>query len=139
KSASLEVAFSLPPTWYQKALVYGLNTSGMFLSGLIMVTRNRHLTCIPRLLAWPAVLFSLNQLINQHPLRSKDGAGGWSNMMCVRLSLCVLYSNLLTPLGSVYLRWLLLPPCICYYQPTTHLLNLFFLIPTQCLHAFSKM
>ncbi|KAF9011848.1 hypothetical protein BDQ17DRAFT_1233374 [Cyathus striatus] len=81
RDASLEVAFSLPPTWYQKALVYGLNTSGMFLSGLIMVTRNRHLTCIPRLLAWPAVLFSLNQLINQHPLRSKDGAGGWSNMM----------------------------------------------------------
>ncbi|TFK31452.1 hypothetical protein BDQ12DRAFT_640064 [Crucibulum laeve] len=76
RDASLEAPFTLPATWYQETSD-GLNTSGMFLSGLIMVTRNRFL-------AWPAIIFSINSVVNQHPLRQKDGGGGWSNLMlCV--------------------------------------------------------
>ncbi|KAJ3561049.1 hypothetical protein NP233_g10436 [Leucocoprinus birnbaumii] len=58
-----EVVLTFPKTWYQESSD-GLNSSGMFLSGLIMVTRNRFL-------AWPAVMFSLNTMFNQHPARSK--------------------------------------------------------------------
>ncbi|KAJ7846313.1 hypothetical protein B0H14DRAFT_933690 [Mycena olivaceomarginata] len=55
----------------------GLSTSGMFLSGLIMVTRNRFL-------AWPSVLFGISSTINIHPLRAKDGgsAAGRSPVSC---------------------------------------------------------
>ncbi|KAF8153209.1 hypothetical protein B0H34DRAFT_722640 [Crassisporium funariophilum] len=73
RDRSLEIPFSLPKTWYRESNE-GLSTSGMMLSGLIMVTRNRYL-------AWPSVLFGFNSLINGHPMRSKDGAsGGWSNL-----------------------------------------------------------
>ncbi|KIK04455.1 hypothetical protein K443DRAFT_416750 [Laccaria amethystina LaAM-08-1] len=77
RDASLEVPFSLPKNWYKESNE-ALSTSGMFFSGLIMVTRNRYL-------AWPAVLFGINSLINQHPLRAKEGSGGgWSNLLlCV--------------------------------------------------------
>ena len=70
----------------------GLGTSGMFLSGLIMVTRNRFvLFFLPtdfigftpnfRFIAWPALLFGINQLVNAHPLRSKEGSSGWTNLL----------------------------------------------------------
>ncbi|KAF8809600.1 hypothetical protein BYT27DRAFT_7187353 [Phlegmacium glaucopus] len=38
-----------------------------------MVTRNRYL-------AWPAVLFGISTLINEHPVRSEKGLRGWSNL-----------------------------------------------------------
>ncbi|KAF9485727.1 hypothetical protein BDN70DRAFT_988643 [Pholiota conissans] len=72
RDASLEVAYSTPKTWFRDTSD-GLGASGMFLSGLIMVTRNRYL-------AWPSVLFGINNMINMHPLRSKDGGSGWSNL-----------------------------------------------------------
>ncbi|KAJ6612798.1 hypothetical protein B0H10DRAFT_2051154 [Mycena sp. CBHHK59/15] len=68
RDRSLETKFSLPATWYRDSFD-GLSTSGMFLSGLIMVTRNRFI-------AWPAVLFGINTTINQHTLRAKEGSGG---------------------------------------------------------------
>jgi hypothetical protein len=45
-----------------------------------MVTRNRFL-------AWPSVVFGINSLINQHPLRQKESAAGWSNTGCVFICL----------------------------------------------------
>lgn len=36
-----------------------------------------------RYLAWPSVLFGLNTMFNVHPLRAKEGGGGWSNMAYV--------------------------------------------------------
>ncbi|KDR77308.1 hypothetical protein GALMADRAFT_246659 [Galerina marginata CBS 339.88] len=72
RDASLETAYTTPNTWYRDS-TDGLGTSGMFLSGMIMVTRNRFL-------AWPAVLFGINTTINSHSLRAKEGGSGWSNL-----------------------------------------------------------
>ncbi|THU97490.1 hypothetical protein K435DRAFT_662666 [Dendrothele bispora CBS 962.96] len=78
RDASLERPMRLPNNWYSESGdVFG--TAGMFLSGMIMVTRNRYI-------AWPAILFGIYGVINQHPLRSKEGSGSpWSN-----LSLCIM-------------------------------------------------
>ncbi|KAF7292870.1 hypothetical protein MIND_01186000 [Mycena indigotica] len=78
RDASLEAKFSLPNTWTQDSFD-GLSTSGMFLSGLIMVTRNRFL-------AWPSVIFGLSSSINAHPLRTKEGGGS----ALPNLALCVM-------------------------------------------------
>ncbi|TFY63926.1 hypothetical protein EVG20_g6127 [Dentipellis fragilis] len=65
RDASLESRFTPPQSWTQES-VDSLSTSGVFLSGLIMVTRNRYL-------AWPSFLLGINAWINQHPLRTKEG------------------------------------------------------------------
>ncbi|KAF6751712.1 hypothetical protein DFP72DRAFT_1012259 [Ephemerocybe angulata] len=76
RSEALEVPFSLPRAWYNEGNDT-LGTSGMFMAGLIMVTRNRYL-------AWPSVVFGISSLINQHPLRQKDSGGGWTNVgLCI--------------------------------------------------------
>ena len=73
----------------------GLGTSGMFLSGLIMVTRNRFVIFYTslivassilknvshRVIAWPTTLFGINQVITAHPLRNKEGGNGWTNLV----------------------------------------------------------
>lgn len=73
RDPSQEVTLTFPKTWYQESSD-GLNSSGMLLSGLIMVTRNRFL-------AWPAVIFTLNTVFNQHPARSRGDVSTWSNLM----------------------------------------------------------
>ncbi|KAF8921174.1 hypothetical protein BDZ89DRAFT_1004871, partial [Hymenopellis radicata] len=84
RDASLETKFTLPPIWYRETND-GLGTSGMFLSGLIMVTRNRYL-------AWPSVLFGISTLINQHPLRAKEGSSGaFSNLLLCASALVASY------------------------------------------------
>ncbi|KAI0074604.1 hypothetical protein K474DRAFT_1665224 [Panus rudis PR-1116 ss-1] len=60
-----ETKLTFPDTW-QVESSDGLSSSVMFISGLIMVTRNRYL-------AWPSLLMSINSVINQHPLRTKEG------------------------------------------------------------------
>ncbi|KAK0483782.1 hypothetical protein IW261DRAFT_980403 [Armillaria novae-zelandiae] len=90
RDAALAVKFTLPPTWYRES--EGLGTSGMFLSGLIMVTRNRYL-------AWPSVLFGLNQYVNQHPMRAKEGTGGLSNLLALVASYMPLFV-INTPSGA---------------------------------------
>lgn len=40
---------------------------------------------LPRFLAWPAIMFSLNSMFNQHPVRSKGEISIWSNLMYVPL------------------------------------------------------
>jgi len=73
RNSALETPFVLPKTWYRHGEANdGARSSGLFLSGLIMVTRNRYL-------AWPSLLFGLTTLINEHPLRS-DTRAGWSNI-----------------------------------------------------------
>ncbi|KAJ7823646.1 hypothetical protein B0H13DRAFT_2125018 [Mycena leptocephala] len=85
RDASLETKFKLPETWYRESFD-GLNTSGMFLSGLIMVTRNRFL-------AWPAVLFGISSFINVHPLRSKDGGGAAGTLSSLLLCIGALVTS----------------------------------------------
>ncbi|KAH9996298.1 hypothetical protein BJV77DRAFT_988558 [Russula vinacea] len=67
RDSSLESPFTLPQTWRAQDNLDGLATSGMFLAGLIMVTRNR-------ILAWPSLLLGLGAWINQHPLRTREGS-----------------------------------------------------------------
>ncbi|KAF8741048.1 hypothetical protein AX14_005952 [Amanita brunnescens Koide BX004] len=87
RDATLEVKFTLPNTWYRDNDVLGSST--MFFAGLILVTRNRFL-------AWPAVIFAINGLINHHPLRSKDGqGGGWNNIFLCTMALLASYFPLL--------------------------------------------
>ncbi|KAK2460771.1 hypothetical protein APHAL10511_007241 [Amanita phalloides] len=84
RDATLEAKFVLPNTWHRDGSDT-LGSSSMFFAGLIMVTRNRFL-------AWPAVIFAINSLINQHPLRSKDGqAGAWSNLFLCATALLASY------------------------------------------------
>jgi len=74
RNSALETPFVLPKTWHQESSD-GASSSGMFLSGLIMLTRNRFL-------AWPSLLFGLVTTINEHPLRSDAKAlHGWSNLI----------------------------------------------------------
>ncbi|TFK53125.1 hypothetical protein OE88DRAFT_1656991 [Heliocybe sulcata] len=66
RDPSLERRLSFPRAWIADASD-GASASGMMLSGLIMVTKNRYL-------AWPNLLFAINSAINRHPLRTKDSA-----------------------------------------------------------------
>ncbi|KAF8892903.1 hypothetical protein BD779DRAFT_1507646 [Infundibulicybe gibba] len=84
RDMSLETKFTLPKSWYRESSD-GLSSSSMFLGGLIMVSRNRFL-------AWPSVLFATNGIINQHPLRSKDGSGSsWSSLLLCIFALLASY------------------------------------------------
>ncbi|KAK7042377.1 hypothetical protein R3P38DRAFT_2890147 [Favolaschia claudopus] len=87
RDASLETKYCVPGTWYSENFD-GIGTSGMFLSGLIMVTRNRYI-------AWPSVLFGISSAINVHPLRAKDGGGGAGTL-----------SNLLLCFGALIAAYL---------------------------------
>lgn len=41
------------------------------------------------MMAWPALFFSINSLINQHSLRTKDGGQSpWSGVLCVYIIIC---------------------------------------------------
>ncbi|KAI0827399.1 hypothetical protein BC628DRAFT_1318391 [Trametes gibbosa] len=80
---SAEAKLTLPEKWQTDSFgAHGL----MFVSGLIMVTRNRYL-------AWPALLLSINSVINQHPLRSKEG--GQSNASVIMLGFGALIASYL--------------------------------------------
>ncbi|KAI0342629.1 hypothetical protein BDW22DRAFT_1296492, partial [Trametopsis cervina] len=84
RDASAETQMTLPVSWTtDSAGVLIMNTLGiaLFLSGLIMVTRNRWL-------AWPNLILSLNSLFNQHPLRTK--ATYYSNLQSYRVAFSAL-------------------------------------------------
>ncbi|OBZ76141.1 hypothetical protein A0H81_03234 [Grifola frondosa] len=84
RDASAEAPLTFPDSWQvespvrstftilplaltnTRALADAFSSSVMFASGLIMVTRNRYLS-------WPSLLLSINSVINQHPLRAKEG------------------------------------------------------------------
>ncbi|KAF8062240.1 hypothetical protein FPV67DRAFT_262548 [Lyophyllum atratum] len=75
RDSTLETKEILPYTWYKESTTDTLNTLGMFLSGLIVVTRNRYL-------AWGALVFALAGMLNSHPVRSRDGVShGWSTLL----------------------------------------------------------
>lgn len=80
---------SFPEKWRSDS-IDGLSGLVLFLSGAVMVTRNRYL-------AWPNLLLTLNSLFNQHPLRTKEGSNnpGSALMICVS-ALIASYLPLLT-------------------------------------------
>ncbi|KAI0795774.1 hypothetical protein C8Q75DRAFT_888947 [Abortiporus biennis] len=85
RDPSAETKFTFPETWQADASD-GLSASVMFISGLIMVTRNRFL-------AWPSLVLSINSVINQHPLRTKEG--GNSPFSTLLLAVCALIASYL--------------------------------------------
>ncbi|KAI0634266.1 hypothetical protein C8Q77DRAFT_1110772 [Trametes polyzona] len=85
RDPSAEAPLTLPEKWQTDSLD-ALSSSMMFVSGLIMVTRNRYL-------AWPALLLSINSVINQHPLRTKEGAQ--SNISVIMLGVGALIASYL--------------------------------------------
>ncbi|OCH94575.1 hypothetical protein OBBRIDRAFT_747225 [Obba rivulosa] len=83
RDPSAEAKFTLPETW-QVDSPDALSASVMFISGMIMVSRNRYL-------AWPSLLLSVNSVINQHPLRTKEG--GNSPTSTLMLAVCALIAS----------------------------------------------
>ncbi|KIP07389.1 hypothetical protein PHLGIDRAFT_71132 [Phlebiopsis gigantea 11061_1 CR5-6] len=71
RDASAETKMSFPQKWTTDNLV-------LFLSGLVMVTRNRYL-------AWPNLFLTLCAWFNQHSLRTKES----SNSPTSALMICV--------------------------------------------------
>ncbi|KAF9467128.1 hypothetical protein BDZ94DRAFT_1156642 [Collybia nuda] len=83
RNASLETKEILPYNWYRESMAGA--ASGMFLAGLIIVTRNRYL-------AWPSLALGVNGVANSHPLRAKEGGGGaWSSMLLCITALVATY------------------------------------------------
>ncbi|KAI0301238.1 hypothetical protein BC826DRAFT_904800 [Russula brevipes] len=94
RDPSLESKFTIPQTWSTQDNADGLATSGMFLAGLIMVTRNR-------ILAWPSLLLGLGAWINQHPLRTREGGTPpIANLMLALSALLASYLPLVLKAGS---------------------------------------
>ncbi|TCD64882.1 hypothetical protein EIP91_003458 [Steccherinum ochraceum] len=83
RDASSETKLTFPETW-QVDSSDALSASVMFVSGLIMVSRNRYL-------AWPALVLSINSAANQHPLRTKEG--GNSPLSTLVLAVCALLAS----------------------------------------------
>jgi len=84
RNSALETPFVLPKTWNPESND-GASSTGMFLAGLIMITRNRYLS-------WPCLLFGITTLINEHPLRSDTKAQrGWSNLALCFFALIASY------------------------------------------------
>ncbi|KAF8270036.1 hypothetical protein EI94DRAFT_1572498 [Lactarius quietus] len=94
RNSSLESKFTVPQSWRVQNNVDGLSTSGMFLAGLIMVTRNRYL-------AWPSLLLGASAWVNQHPLRTKEGGTPpIGNLMLAFFALVASYLPLILKPGS---------------------------------------
>ncbi|KAF8511289.1 hypothetical protein JB92DRAFT_2935139 [Gautieria morchelliformis] len=90
RDPSIEAPYSLPKSWGKET--EGLAAMSMFISGLVMVTRNRYL-------AWPAILVAITGYVGSRPLRQKDGGQGLSGVVFA-----------LAATVSAYLPMLFLPP-----------------------------
>ncbi|GJE93405.1 hypothetical protein PsYK624_095640 [Phanerochaete sordida] len=89
RDASAETRMTLPEKWKTDSLD-GLGGTVLFLSGLVMVTRNRYL-------AWPNLFLTMMSLFNQHPLRTKEGSNNPSSGLLICISaLIASYLPLLT-------------------------------------------
>ena len=62
---------------------------GMFLAGMVLVTRNRFI-------AWPVLLLAVGGVFNQHPLRTKEGGNTpWASLVMAFFALIVSHAPLL--------------------------------------------
>ncbi|KAF8842818.1 hypothetical protein BDN67DRAFT_965230 [Paxillus ammoniavirescens] len=84
-----ETRLTLPKSW-QAESVDATGSLGMFFAGLVMVTRNRYL-------AWPVVILAINGVLNQHPLRAKEGGGTpWATLTMALFALVISHASLFT-------------------------------------------
>ncbi|KAF8236163.1 hypothetical protein L208DRAFT_1357879 [Tricholoma matsutake] len=82
RDPSLETKETLPYTWIRDDMADAFGTSGMLLSGLIVVTRNRNI-------AWGAILFGISGIINSHSLRAKSSSGSPLSSFLMCITACV--------------------------------------------------
>ncbi|KAF8513558.1 hypothetical protein BU17DRAFT_53132 [Hysterangium stoloniferum] len=90
RDASLEAPLTLPKSW--KKDVEGLSAISMFVSGAVMVSRNRYL-------AWPALIVAIAGYVTSRPMRQKDGGQGFSGIVFA-----------LAAMFTAYLPMFILPP-----------------------------
>ncbi|KAJ8585351.1 hypothetical protein M405DRAFT_825253 [Rhizopogon salebrosus TDB-379] len=89
QDAARETKLSLPNTWHAES-ADAMGSMGMFLAGLVLVSRNRYL-------AWPVALLALSSVMNQHPLRTKEGGSTpWATLMTAVLALIVSHAAMFT-------------------------------------------
>ncbi|KIJ63638.1 hypothetical protein HYDPIDRAFT_92191 [Hydnomerulius pinastri MD-312] len=89
RDASREIRLTLPKSWYAES-VDALGSMGMFLAGMVMVTRNRYV-------AWPVVVLAINGIMNQHPLRAKEGGSTpWATLLMAVFALVISHAPLFT-------------------------------------------
>ncbi|EGO01218.1 hypothetical protein SERLA73DRAFT_167343 [Serpula lacrymans var. lacrymans S7.3] len=87
RDASLETKLTLPKTWYADAND-SMGSMGMFLAGMVLVTRNRYLS-------WPVLLLAISGVTNQHPLRTKDGGNSpWAILFMAILAVIMSHAPL---------------------------------------------
>ncbi|KAF8128720.1 hypothetical protein EV363DRAFT_1400492 [Boletus edulis] len=74
RDSSRETRLTLPKPWKAES-VDAVGSLGMFFAGMVMVTRNRYA-------AWPVLILAINGVLNQHPLRAKEGGSApWATLM----------------------------------------------------------
>ncbi|KAG0703531.1 hypothetical protein DFH29DRAFT_435627 [Suillus ampliporus] len=89
RDTTRETKLSLPKTWYAES-ADAIGSMGMFLAGLVLVSRNRYL-------AWPVALLALSSFMNQHPLRTKEsGSTPWTALMTAMFALIVSHAAMFT-------------------------------------------
>jgi len=103
RDPSLEVPLSLPKSWKQD--YEGMAALSMFLSGGVMISRNRYL-------AWPALLVAIAGYVSARPMRQKDGGQGLSGILFALAAMFAAYLPLffLPPLPPQSTAQVPLPP-----------------------------
>ncbi|KAL4071776.1 hypothetical protein J3A83DRAFT_4236213 [Scleroderma citrinum] len=89
RDSSREVKLTLPRSWNVES-TDPFGSVGMFLAGMVMLTKNRYL-------AWPVLIIAINGVINQHPFRAKDGANNpWANLVMAVFALVMSHLPMFT-------------------------------------------
>ncbi|KAF9224798.1 hypothetical protein BS17DRAFT_751704 [Gyrodon lividus] len=89
RDSSRETRLTLPKSWHAES-VDAMGSLGVFFAGLVMVTRNRYV-------AWPVVILAINGVLNQHPLRAKEGGGSpWATLTMALFALVISHAPLFT-------------------------------------------
>ncbi|KAI9460685.1 hypothetical protein HD554DRAFT_2041599 [Boletus coccyginus] len=91
RDSSRETRLTLPRSWKVES-VDAMGSMGMFFAGMVMVTRNSSLGILvhpsmhrvsnDRYAAWPVLILAINGVMNQHPLRTKEGGSTpWATLV----------------------------------------------------------
>ncbi|KAI6145033.1 hypothetical protein BKA82DRAFT_4169587 [Pisolithus tinctorius] len=89
KDPSREVNLILPRSWRVES-TDAFGSVGMFLAGVVMVTKNRYLV-------WPVLVLSISGVMNQRPMRYKDsGNSPWTNLTMAIFALIISHLPMLT-------------------------------------------
>ncbi|KIM52012.1 hypothetical protein SCLCIDRAFT_1224108 [Scleroderma citrinum Foug A] len=89
RDSSREVKLTLPRSWRVES-IDPFGSVGMFLAGMVMVTKNRYL-------AWPVLVVAISGVMNQHPLRTKEGGNNpWANLVMAVFALVMSHLSMFT-------------------------------------------